>query len=103
MKITRAELDEYAQLDAEIKAVEKEMRTLAVRRKQIAAAVLEQMIAGGKAQRTRYGYSLQLVEKPGSVAWKDLFVRECGAETAAELQAEAPTKHAIVITPPKAT
>ena len=100
MKITRAELDEYAQLDAEIKAAEKAMRTLSVRRKQIVAAVLEQMTDGGKAQRTRYGYSLQLIEKPGSVAWKDLFVRECGAELAAEVQADAPTKHTVIITPP---
>ena len=103
MKITREELDEYARLDAEIKSLEKQARTLAVRRKQIESAALTQLLASGKTQCKRFGFSLALVKGRATVAWKDAFVRECGAERATELQAEALGSDKITITPPQAS
>lgn len=100
MKITRDELDEYARLNAERKDLEKQARTISVRCKQIEAAVLEQLQAAGKQQCKRFGYQLAIIAGRATVAWKDAFVRECGAERAAELQAAAEATSKVSITPP---
>jgi hypothetical protein len=100
MKITREELDEYARLNTERKAIDKQSRTLASRCKQIEAAVEEQLIADGKNACKRYGYQLALVEGRASIAWKDEFIRECGSEKVAALQAAAPITTKVTITAP---
>lgn len=103
MKLTREELDEYARLNAERKELEKQARTISVRCKQIEAAALEQMQASGKQACKRFGFHIALVPGRVTVAWKDAFVRECGSDRAAELQAAAEPTEKITITPPSAT
>lgn len=100
MKISRDALDEYARLNAERKVLDKQSRTLAARCKQIEKAVHEQLEAAGKSACKRFGYQLALIEGRPSIAWKDAFIRECGAEKADELQKAAEVPIKVTITAP---
>jgi hypothetical protein len=100
IKITREELDEYARLETERKALDRQSRTIATRCKQIEQSVKEQLEADGKQTAKRFGYQLALTEGRAPVAWKGAFIREVGQEKASELQEAAEPSVKVTITAP---
>ena len=100
IKISREDLDEYARLNGERRALERQARTLGERCKEIEAAVLQQMKASGKQIAKRYDYTLALIDGRATVAWKDEYIKAFGIEAATELQSQAVAPQKVTITAP---
>jgi len=95
---TRAELEEFLQLQADRQKHDRESRQLKSRENALAAgfrAYLEQL---GKASVKRHGHRLQLVDGAVRVSWRDAFILECGPDRAAALQDAAPPTKKLVVT-----
>lgn len=96
--ITAEELQEWESLESEISELQRRARALGSKRDQIKSKAMEQLQAAGKTAVKRLGFNITIAFGRASVAWKDAFVREVGAEAAAKLQAEARVTETIKLT-----
>ena len=99
-RVTKAELERRSSLLAESAELKRRADTLRAEVKAIEEKAEADLRASGRDSITRGGYRVTFGEKNGSVAWKGAFVAELGAEAAAKLQADAPKKSVLEISPP---
>lgn len=88
-KPTKAELQQYVELSAKRKELDRQSRLLETAEKSLKEKIFAWVIenAGVKRCVKLWGYLCRLATRPGRVAWKEAYVAECGAEAAADLQA----------------
>lgn len=89
MAIKKEDLQEWQRCDSKRKEFEREAKTLKDRCDQLAATFETELKASGKQSIVRHGFTLAFVAGRATVAWADAFLRECGADKAAALKAEA--------------
>lgn len=101
-KLTKEELDEWREKNARRLELDRESKALDERCKQILAKATDLLKESGKASIKRFGFTLAWIAGRATVAWKDAFLKECGSDKAAELQAEAAknVEKKISVTPP---
>lgn len=101
-KITAEELAEYVELDQARLELDRKSRDLARKQATLAAHFQHCLEADGKQSVSRGGYTVSLVEKRGSISWKDEVVRLIGPLEVAKIEQAAPSKSKVVVTPPEA-
>lgn len=100
MRITKTSLDRWRQLKNDQKELDRKSRALEVEAKAIEASAKADLTASGKDHINRGGYRIAWVEGRASIAWKNVIVKELGAEAVAKIASAAPVKKSMQITPP---
>ena len=98
-KLTKAEIDRYFELEEERKALARQSKDLQA----LQDALYEKMFAavqvkgGDERALVTCGYRLAIVQKNGTVAWKQEFVKAAGSAAAEALIASAPKKDELLV------
>ena len=89
-RVTVAWVDEYLETRDQRRALQRQVDALERDEKTLGSAIFELIkTTGGKSRTVKKGkHVLRLVDAPGSVRWKDEFVRVAGPDAAAEAQAD---------------
>lgn len=98
-RVTIARVEEYLALQEKRRDLNRQADALEREEKVIAAELVALVESdGGKARVvTKGSHKISLVEKPGSVRWKDEFIRVAGADEATALQANCPPRLALTV------
>lgn len=96
MKITIATVDRYLELQEMRRKLNREADSLEREEKMLRSAMFEATQAAG-GTLTKGKHRLAIVEKNGTVSWKDAFIRVAGAEEALRLQEDAPKREALEV------
>ena len=99
---SKAELAEYFELEERRLSLQRQAKDLAALQEKLEENFRAYVESDGGTERAlmRCGYRLAINTKPGSVRWKNEFVRVAGSGAAEELIAAAPTMDVLVIEPP---
>lgn len=89
MTITKAQTEEYTELDLKAAKLEREAKTYRDRQSQLEALFEEDLKNSKKPSVIRHGYTFAWVNGSASVKWAEEYLKECGPEKANKLKHEA--------------
>lgn len=101
--VTKANLDEYTDLDIKASKLEREAKTFRDRQAQLEALFEEDLKDSKKPSLIRHGFTFAWTNGTATVKWADEFLRECGPEKTNALKlaaAEKATASKLKILPP---
>jgi hypothetical protein len=100
-RLTAAELKRYFALDAQRLSLQRQAKALVALQEKIEERMIAVVEADGGRERTvlTCGYVLALQDAPGTVKWKDEFVRVAGSDEAERLVEAAPKKEKLTVQP----
>lgn len=101
-RITKAQLERYTALKAEMVDVGRHFRAMETEAKAIEAAARADLEATAKPSINRSGYRIEWTEGRLSVSWKDELVSRMGAAVADEITKAATKPKVVRITQPAA-
>ena len=89
MSVTKAEAQEYSELETKAANLEREAKTYRDRQKQLEEKFEADLIASNKPSVIRHGYTFAWVNGSATVPWAQEYLRECGVDKANNLKAAA--------------
>lgn len=103
IKITRDELNEYAEMLQRKADIDTEAAAIKEAIAQFETKVQTQLVESKKESTKRFGWLFALVAGNGSVSWKKEFIRVAGKEAAVELASNVKGngKVKLNVTPPQ--
>lgn len=95
----RATIERYLELEKQQRELDRESRAIGKLKGEQAARLKEHITASEPKLKVvmTCGYRLALIEKPGTVRWKDQFVQLAGESEAVRLQRETPPREALAV------
>ena len=89
MSVTKAEAQEYTELETKAAKLEREAKTYRDRQKQLEEKFEADLVASNKPSVIRHGYTFAWVNGSATVPWAKEFLKECGVDKTNELKATA--------------